>query len=387
MSTVIIHQAPEEPAPRRSLGAALADGVKRFLFGDPGKSRAETLARFAAVAGGRELLDRARRNGVEIIFGKRRGHADGYVDFDDEKKKTYVFIADNGKPADMVMTLCHELRHVCQIIEEKRLHQPIHAFGRDLALRHFYMKMHEADAFTSEIMMALREKKAGHPEYYEAFLKKSRAHSSVHAQAGAYLRRHRPESFDSEEQLARGLFTHIMLNGLTPYGPARLSLYAGMLKGVENAAQLQAVLDKTPALPPLAQGMPYSEAMAALYGRDFMSGTSLRALAAAFRKGEVPQERRILLSMDRLIGKAAGMDDRSFAAARDRLVGQVMEYYTDEDPMQRFWDPRADALEKALTQSALAGKPPLMAEFSKAVARNEAKRNAMSFRGNAPRRG
>jgi len=206
------------------ISVALEEMRVQLRNGRHDKRRARMLAHIKVMPGGAEMLKTAEDNGIEIRVLRpdaMKGSAGKLTRC--SKSPSVVSIANNGDDVQMALTLWHELRHVRQMHDWGRLSPGNTGRLRDTQRMHVLSMMIEADAYTSQTLMALQAKKAGRGGYMDALLRReSRAFKTIRA----FLEKTPYESFPDDGAFARALFVEVMQKGLPGYSRSYQKNYA-----------------------------------------------------------------------------------------------------------------------------------------------------------------
>lgn len=269
------------------------------------------VARLKNVQGGTQALEIAARHKVRIkvvpaseIDGSRGRFRHG-------GKGPLLRIAANDDVPRMVSTLWHELRHVAQHVERgdlkggtSRLH--------DTRAQFMISLMIEADAFTAQALMCLREKQAGHPEYLRAFLKRDSNAAKCVARflkTNAYDPRH-------EAAFARALFRAIFDTALDGYKARYLDGYRAVFKKAADVQSFRTAIGKSTAPPDVIP----SERLLQIYGLRGGDVGPLRAQGLSLAKKQPAALYYALQQIEETVAQAGQMDDKAYRAARRDIL-------------------------------------------------------------------
>lgn len=296
----------------KELYNAADDRVVQWRKGRHADRRAEIINRVAELPGGAKLLKMAKEHGVKIyvVAPRRIDKAKGRFSRGGGKK--IIRVANNGDVDLMTTTLWHELRHAEQHIERgdmdgntTRLH--------DTRAQHTLSLMHEADAFTMQALLALRQKKAGNPAYFDKLVARPGAASAVINQ---FTRANPFDKAEDEAQYARRLFTEIMLRGLTGYNSKYFEGYNETFKKLENVESYRNLLSKRRAAPDFGG----SEELTDVYGGKFMSSTSVRAISSAFLHAQPKAAYDALKLIEETAEKAETLSGPEYRQVRKEIL-------------------------------------------------------------------
>jgi hypothetical protein len=329
-----------------------AAGLRLWLhnkkYGPDEKRRAEMLARVEALPGGPALLKTAEDLGIPIrVLPKKEIGADGSLSRDGGFT---VSVANNGNPAAMALTLWHELRHVLQNAGNPGIGMPLGGDLKNARTSHMLALMQEADAFTAETLVAVRQRRAGNPEYYNLLL--AGKGEGPFAFIAGFLKSRPPENFRDDASFARALFTDLMCDGLLAYRAQFFARYLHQFRKAETLDGFRSHLDAV-----TAGGTQTGPELQALYGAGFMGATSARALATAFWQAQPEDERQAIEMIGRTVRRAHRLTEAEFRAARDEIIARTQELYFKDPDEARFKSPDVLKAEKRLKQSAAADKP------------------------------
>lgn len=344
-----------EPSDKQKQAGAFnraATGLRLWFYnkkyGPDETRRAEMLARVEALPGGADLLKTAADLGIPIrVLPKKEVGADGSL----SRGENYaVSVANNGNPAAMALTLWHELRHVLQNADNPEAGMPLGGDLKNARTSHMLALMQEADAFTAETLVAVQQRRAGNPEYYNILLEGKG--EGPFAFIARFLRNRPPENFKDDAAFARALFTDLMCDGLLAY---RAQFFARYLHEFKRADTLEAFRNRLDEVK--AGGTHTGPELKALYGSGFMSSTSARALATAFWQAQPEDERQAVEMVGRTMRRAHRLTEAEFRAARDEIIQRTQELYFKDPEEAQFKSPDVLKAEKRLKQSAAADKP------------------------------
>lgn len=293
---------------------AVDDRWVQRRFGTFTAQRSALLAELREVPGGEEALKEARQNKVKIrVVSPRR--IDGVKGrFSPRKRGALLRISSCGDVPRMTSTLWHELRHLCQHLARGDLKGGSTRL-LDTRVQHMTSLMMEADAYTSQTMMCLQQKRAGKPEYLEAFLKRD---SAACQYIGAFLDQNPPEGFKDDAQFARALFSGVVKDGLARY---QCKYFDGYRRAFKKAATAEA-LRKMVAKKRVREFIP-SASLLQLYGRRADGVSPIRPLAQTLYDAQPKDVRDTLALIEETVAKAAMLPAEDFAAARSDILART----------------------------------------------------------------
>ncbi len=288
------------------------DAAVQLRYGSFESQKAAMVARLEEIEGGKEALKAAQQAKAQIsVVSKRR--IDGVRGrFSRGTARPRVRVSASGDMAQMTATLWHELRHLRQHLERGDLKGGVSRL-HGTRKQHMISLMIEADAFTAQTLMCLREKKAGHPEYLDKFL----ATGKGAAEAARTLLAHRPyESFPDDGTFARALFGDIMKTNMPGYQAKYFRSYHRIFNKAATLAQLRQMAGITREAP----DFPASSTLMDLYGRKGGDIASVPQLAKAYYRAQEPDVRDALTLIEETVRQADKMTEDEFAAARTDIL-------------------------------------------------------------------
>lgn len=313
--------------------------------------KADMLARVATFPGGEELLKQAAGRGVHIVIGTRK-EIGSEGSYDPAREPPEIGVANTGNPAAMAMILWHELRHMRQHMANPGGM----AFAgqlKDPRTAHLMAMMAEADAFTAETLMALQQKKAGNPEYFDAMF--TRPDYGPHRHIKGFLSAHPYESFKDDGAFARALFTGMMTEGLLSYRASYFSRLGFQFRVADDLAAFRKQIEKS-----RQGGLAADETLTALYGPGYMS-VSPRALMAAFHAAQPADEQYVLRLAQNTVNRADKLTETEFRKARDDIVRHTQEIYMKDPDEYPYSSPFGEKVKAGLNAAArkdnFTGKP------------------------------
>lgn len=285
------------------------DRHAQLRHGSHASHKQNIIARLKELPGGEAMLLTAKRNNVKISVVSLRRNKGSKGKFTRVNGQARVRVSNTGSDARMATTLWHELRHMQQHIERGDL-----AGGttriKDTRAQHMISLMIEADAYTSQMLMSLREKKSGNPEYFNALMERDSAAFSV---IRGFLKKTPYESVADETVFARALFTELMLTGLPAYHAKYFDAYAKTFEKAGSAEDLRRMMDAKKTPPDFTP----SKALHDIYGEN---PPELRKLAAAFMRAQAGDVRKTITLVDKTVSNAATIDEADFQQARAEII-------------------------------------------------------------------
>ena len=295
--------------------ATADDRYVQWKHGTHRAARAEIMARVATMPGGDDLLKSAKKHGVKIYVVRPGRIDDVQGRFSRGPAGAVIRVANRGDIARMTTTLWHELRHMQQHIDRGDMKS---AAGKlhNAQDEHVIGMMIEADAFTAQTLMALREAKNGSPEYIDAMLAKG---GGARGCIGKFLKQSPPESFPDEQHFARALFTEIMENGLPRYSAKYFERHNKIFNKASSISQFRDIVAQT------GKGSPFipTEKLSGAYFAANDSVPAVGDLARLFFEKQ-PEEARITLALiEDTVTKVAVLKEVEFQTARDAILART----------------------------------------------------------------
>lgn len=290
--------------------------------------RTEMLNRISTFPGGPELLALAQKLGVDIIVAPEKD-VGAQGTYDRLGEKPVIYIANTGNPAGMAIALWHELRHMQQDAANPGAGMMFAGQLKDPRTAVLMSLMQEADAFTAETLMALQQKKAGKPEYFDAMFK-GYLGEGAHRDIARFLKQNPYEKFKDDAAFARGLFTHLMLDGLMSYRANYFQRLRLRFLPDGGLADFQRQVGLSP-----EGGTRSSPDLGQMYGKGF-ARVSPRALGAAFWAAQPIDERDALMLIEKTVKNIGRMTEQQFADARADILTRVKEL-ANKDPAEGFY--------------------------------------------------
>lgn len=297
------------------LFATADDRYVQWKHGTHRAARAEIMSRVAAMPGGDDLLRAAKKHGVKI-FVVRPGRIDDVQGrFSRGVSGAVIRVANRGDIARMTTTLWHELRHMQQHIDRGDMKSSTGKL-HNAQDEHVIGMMIEADAFTAQTLMALREAKNGKPEYIDAMMAKG---GGARGCIAKFIKHSPPESFPDEQHFARALFTEIMQNGLPRYSAKYFERHNTIFNAASSVAQFRDVVAKAGVAP---QFKPTGK----LTDTYFAANEHVPAvadLARLFFEKQPDDARQTLALIEDTVKKAPALKEEEFQQARDAILAQT----------------------------------------------------------------
>jgi len=310
----------KEKSAWRKFWDGVGDWFAQWFDGPKWLRKKQMIARVAQSEEGKRLLDLAKAYSIPIrvVMFRRDEKNSGTVDKRAEDETVGITVVNNGDPVDMATTLHHELRHVEQQRARGTVAKGFFGGLRDTARQYVVSLMDEADAFTAEIVEAFRRDRAGQHEYLENLLERN---GKVTAHVQKMLRGWPYESFKTEGEFSRVLFTHIMMGGLDHYSADYFEDYAKTFESAKTLKQFRAEL-KQEAEPPKEQPSPR---LMEMYGGDFEGKKSLGDLSAEFEAVLPRQVKNTLKLIEKTVKNAKRMSAKDYKRARGEIIKRSKE--------------------------------------------------------------
>lgn len=344
-------QTRESSAVRLAFNKAaktVGDWLGQAITGTHDKRREEMFARIRTFPGGEDLLKKAAESGCEILV-LPRSEMSGEGSFNARTTPPCIHIKNTGNTAGMAMALWHELRHFQQNAANGPRGYTHHGQLKDARTAHMMNVMIEADAFTAETLMALQQKKAGNPEYFNAMF--DRPSNGSHRDIMRFMRDNSYEDFKDDATFARALFTHMTSSGLLNYRASYFLHLGASVYAAENVEDFRQRIKDGP-----RGGTRGSPELSALYGPGY-SAVSVRALATAFFHVQPEDERQALELVEKTVRRAPTLTEEQFQEAKQDILKKTMAVY-GKDPDE--YDPYAFGVlgkRQKLQELAVADKP------------------------------
>lgn len=319
--------------------------------------RDDMLQTIACLAGGQALLDKAESLGTPIYVRHPRlmKNGFGYATPPREDKPSEVYVTNSGDTEGMGLTGLHELRHVTQFADP-HYRENDDAFAVSRARAVFLTRMMgEADACTVEAFAAVKQQTAGNNSFVEDLNKRT---TPVYRTIQRFIRDNPLDSFKSDAAFCRSLFTELMIDGLDHY---KYQFLNGQSIPFRLGATLEKFNEITAGKNTPGADHPVDAYLGKVYGSDFTTATSMKALQTAFFAALPARERDVLTQMEKTAIKAAKgkLTEEQFAEARTEIIAKVNEIYFTEDADAAIykWSVKGDAARQALRDAARAEKP------------------------------
>lgn len=285
------------------------DRCAQLRHGSHAGHKQAIVARLKELPGGEAMLLTAKKHDVKISVVSLRRNTGSKGKFTRVRGQARIRVSNTGNDARMATTLWHELRHMQQHIERGDLGGGTTRM-KDTRAQHMISLMIEADAYTSQMLMGLREKKRGNPEYFNALMERD---SAVFVTIRNFLKETPYEAVTDETVFARSLFTEIMLTGLPTYHAKYFDAYAKAFEisaSVEDLRRLMAPKKVPPDFTP-------SKDLHEIYGRK---SPPLRPLAAAFLRAQDSDVVKTITLVDKTIENADAINEAEFQQAKVEIV-------------------------------------------------------------------
>jgi hypothetical protein len=286
------------------------DRCAQLRHGSHSDHRRAIIARLKELPGGEAMLLSAKKHGVKISVVSLRRNKGSKGKFTRSSSGARIRVSNTGSGARMATTLWHELRHMQQHIERGDMTGGVTRV-LDTRAQHMISLMIEADAYTAQMLMGLRQKKAGNPEYYDALMeRKSPAFISIKK----FLKKTPYETVQDEKAFARALFTEMMLTGLPAYHAKYLDAYAKAFESAKTAEEFRAQMSGRKPPPDFAP----SKSLHDIYG--VTAPPDLRRIAASFLSAQDKALRRVIGKVDDTTRNAAMISETDFQQAKAEIV-------------------------------------------------------------------
>lgn len=301
----------------------LKNTFSQIINGSHKACRVEIMRNLSVLPEGKALIDLAAQNGIAIHVVGELGGLHGLFE------KDAVYVLNTGNPAKMTLTLAHELHHARQFAEMGIADPCAPLSSEEIRSLHIQRLMIEADAFTTEAMLALRFLKAGQLAYLKCILESNAPPYTVMQDFFAA----RPYGADTDEaSYRRALFTEVMLRGLPHYKSGYFSSLAGAVK----KSDLQGLREERGKASQRVSGFPLPAGIAVSYGFVATGETSVRALSTAFLQTLPVWERKTLRLIEQVVTRAERVTEKEFRVLRDEIVRRCEEHSMEEDPNYSF---------------------------------------------------
>jgi len=349
-----------------SLRARMRETIVQFcherLHGRDSDRRQQAMDMLYTTPEGKALLDTAAQYNVPIRF-MRAGKvgALGSLSKNPEDATVGVSVANTGNLPQMVLTLYHELRHLKQQEEQGDIKNGVFTGLKNTRRSHVLALMQEADAFTSEAMFALDRHAAGDKTYLDSMMSRR----DDLAQVSARYIKTAPVAYDQDrDAFRRGLFTHIMLEGLAGYSA---SYFLGYAAAFRKAATKDAFTALVGDLRELRKPDSSGE-LATTYGASYVQKTSMTALARVFFKTLPQAEQEALDLVEKTVRGVGKMSEEQYQKTREAATSALLSFY-QTDPRDVVYSIEADTLRRTISAAAVASAPDLRQAFAKVATR------------------
>lgn len=349
-----------------SLRARLRETVAQFcherLHGRDSDRRQQAMDMLYTTPEGKALLDTAAQYNVPIRF-MRAGKvgALGSLSKNPEDATVGVSVANTGNLPQMVLTLYHELRHLKQQEEQGDIKNGVFMGLKNTRRSHMLSLMQEADAFTSEAMFALDRNAAGDKTYLNSVMNPKHDLARVTAQ---YIKT-APVAYEQDKDaFRRGLFTHIMLEGLAGYSASYFLGYAAAFRKAATRDEFTALVGDLREL----RKPDNTGELASAYGPSYVEKMSMTALARVFFKTLPMAEQQALELVDKSVRSIGKMTEEQYQKTREAATAALISVY-QTDPRDLAYSNEADTLRRTLSAAAADSAPDLRAAFAKVAAR------------------
>jgi hypothetical protein len=361
---------------RARMRETVADFCHEIFHGKDETRRRQTMDALYTTPEGRALLDIAAEHGVPVRF-MRAGKvgALGSLSKEPDDATVGVSVANTGNLPQMVLTLYHELRHLQQQGEQGDIRKGVFQSLKNTRRSHMLSLMQEADAFTSEALFALDRNAAGDKKYLDSMMSRGDDIARVSAR---YIKTAPVPYEQDRDAFRRGLFTHIMLEGLAGYSA---SYFLGYAAAFRKGATKQEFTDLVGGMDELRQPDRQGPLVSA-YGGSYMAKTSMTALATIFLKTLPQPEQEALKLVDKTVRSLPQMTEEQYQKTRTAAGEALMSVYFT-DPRELMYTAESSTLRQTLAAAAVADTPDLCKAFAKVAVRKM--QPAAGFTPRAPR--
>lgn len=368
----------KEPSLKAQVRETVADFCHEIFHGKDEKRRGQAMSLLYETPEGKALLDIAAEHGVPIRF-MRAGKvgALGSLSKNPDDATVGVSVANTGNLAQMVLTLYHELRHLQQQDEQGDIRKGIFQTLRNPRRSHILSLMQEADAFTSEALFALDRNAAGDKRYLDSML----ARGDDIARVSAHYIKTAPVPYEQDrDAFRRGLFTHIMLEGLAGYSASYFIGYAAVFRKAATKQEFADFIDGFGELrKPDRQGP-----LVSAYGDSYMAKTAMTALPTIFFKALPQPEQEALRLIEKTVRALPQMTEEQYQKTRAAATDALLAIYRT-DPEDLFYTSEGMTARQIVTEAATAKTPNLRAAFAQVAARKMQPAAAFTMRQPQPR--
>ncbi|MBI1214913.1 MAG: hypothetical protein GC185_03725 [Alphaproteobacteria bacterium] len=299
------------------------------------------LSHIETMPGGAKMLETARKNGVAIQVLRpqaMKGAAGKLTRY--SKSPSTVSIANNGDDVQMALTLWHELRHVQQMHDWGRLDPGNTGRIKDTKRMHVLSMMIEADAYTSQTLMALKAKEQGQGEYLDALMRRrTRAFNAIKG----FLEKNPYDPKGDEGAFSRALFAEVMKKGLSGYSVSYQKNYAQVFNAAASAKSFHGSVKRVrepPAFKP-------SNLILQVYRSDALGEISLDDLVLKHFQAQPEELQKTLELIDMTVNAAPRLDEELYQKSRKFILSRLPkpdEKEEEKTPRQKL----ADAFNRAV---------------------------------------
>lgn len=349
-----------------SLRARMRETIIQFcherLHGRDETRRRQTMDMLYTTPEGKALLDTAAKYGVPIRF-MRAGKAGslGSLSKEPDDATVGVTVANTGNLPQMVLTLFHELRHMKQQEEQGDIKKGVFLGLKNTRRAHMLSLMQEADAFTSETLFALDRNAAGDATYLNSVMTRGDDLARVSAR---YIKT-APVSYEQDrDAFRRGLFAHIMLEGLSGYSASYFLGYAAAFRRSATKDDFANLVEEQRELRKLDNQSP----LALPYGQSYMQKTSVTAMARVFFKTLPLAEQEALALVEKTVRNIGKMSEEQYQKTRETAATALISVY-QTDPRELVYSTEADTVRRTVSEAAIADAPDLRKAFAKVATR------------------
>lgn len=354
----------------------IADFCHELFHGKDEARARQTMDALYTTPEGKALLDIAAKHDVPIRFMRvGKVGALGSLSKNPDDATVGVSVANTGNLPQMVLTLYHELRHLQQQDEQGDIRKGVFQSLKNPRRSHMLSLMQEADAFTSEALFALDRNAAGDKWYLDSML----ARGDDLARVSVRYIKTAPVPYEQDrDAFRRGLFTHIMLEGLAGYSA---SYFLGYAAAFRKAASKQEFADLVGGMDELRK--PDREGpLVSVYGGSYMAKVSMTALSTVFFKTLPQAEQEALKLVEKTVRSLPQMTEEQYQKTRAAAGEALMAVYFT-DPRELMYTAESSTLRQTLATAAVSATPDLRGAFAKVAARKM--QPAVGFTPRAPR--
>lgn len=332
------------------------------LHGKDDDRRRQAMGMLYETPEGKALLDIAAEHGVPIRF-MRAGKvgALGSLSKNPDDATVGVSVANTGNLPQMVLTLYHELRHLQQQSEQGDIRKGVFQSLKNPRRSHMLSLMQEADAFASEALFALDRNAAGDKRYLDSMLSRGDDIARVSAR---YIKTAPVPYEQDRDAFRRGLFTHILLEGLAGYSA---SYFIGYAAAFRKAASKREFADLVGGMDELRKPDRQGPLVSA-YGGSYVAQTSMTALPMIFFKTLPQPEQEALTLIEKTVRSLPQMTEEQYQKTREAATDALLAIYRT-DPEDLSYTAESMTAREIISEAAIAKAPDLRAAFAKVVAR------------------